>query len=146
MAGLSGELRCEGFIESSAFEKSKEELKRSTGLTDRQIDDRLEGLVWALLRDPSAVSRRIGNLNLWVAVTTVGIPLLRVYIRPRAGTARECEWVSSGGRHLMCTCIVMTPKPCAQHGFRGNYQVLYQRLAVRNAQYSERNGIGGNHG
>jgi hypothetical protein len=47
MAGLSGELRCEGFIESSTFERARTELKRSTGLTDRQIDDRLEGLVWA---------------------------------------------------------------------------------------------------
>lgn len=46
----------------------------------------------------------------------------------------------------MCMCIVMTPKPCAQHGFRGNYQAPYKRLAVRNAQYSERNGIGGNNG
>lgn len=93
MAGLSGELRCEGFIESSAFARSKDELKRGTGLTDRQIDYRLEGLVWALLREPSAVSEQVRDLNLWVAVTTVGIPLLRVYIRPRAGTASECEWV-----------------------------------------------------
>jgi hypothetical protein len=93
MAGLNGELRCEGFVESSTFQRSKDELKRSTGLTDRQIDDRLEGLVWALLREPSAVSVRVRNRNLWVAVTTVGIPLLRVYIRPRAGTAGECEWV-----------------------------------------------------
>lgn len=93
MAGLSGELRCEGFIESSTFERSKDELKRDTGLTDRQIDYRLEGLVWALLREPSAVSEQVRDLNLWVAVTTVGIPLLRVYIRTRAGTASECEWV-----------------------------------------------------
>ena len=93
MAGLSGELRCEGFIESSEFERSKDELKHSTGLTDYQIDARLEGLVWALLRESSAVSERVRDLNLWVAVTTVGIPLLRVYIRPRAGTASECEWV-----------------------------------------------------
>jgi hypothetical protein len=93
MAGLSGGLRCEGFIESSTFERSKDELKRGTDLTDRQIDYRLEGLVWALLREPSAVSEQVRDLNLWVAVTTVGIPLLRVYIRPRAGTASECEWV-----------------------------------------------------
>ncbi len=42
MAGLSSELRCEGFIESDTFEKSRDELKRNTGLTDRQIDDRLD--------------------------------------------------------------------------------------------------------
>lgn len=93
MAGLSGELRCEGFIESSTFERSKDEPKRGTGLTDRQSDYRPEGLVWALLREPSAISEQVRDLNLWVAVTTVGIPLLRVYIRPRAGTASECEWV-----------------------------------------------------
>jgi hypothetical protein len=93
MAGLSGELRCEGFIESSTFERSRAELKRSTGLTDRQIDDRLEGLVWALLREPSAVAEQVGHRHLWVAVTTVGIPLLRVYLRPRAGTGTECELV-----------------------------------------------------
>lgn len=93
MAGHSGELRCEGFIESSTFEGSKDELKRSTGLTDRQIDDRLEGLVWALLREPSAVSKQVRNLNLWVAVTPVGIPQLHVYLRPRTGTGNECEWV-----------------------------------------------------
>jgi hypothetical protein len=79
MTGLSGELRCEGFIEADEFEKSKDELKQSTGLTDRQIDDRLEALVWALLREPSAVARRVGSRNLWVAVTTVGAPLLRVH-------------------------------------------------------------------
>lgn len=83
MAGLSGELRCDGFIESSAFQKSKDELKRNTGLTDRQIDDRLEGLVWALLREPSAVSERVGNRNLWVAVTPVGYPN-SAYISSRA--------------------------------------------------------------
>jgi hypothetical protein len=93
MAGLSGELRCEGFIESDEFEKSKDELKQGTGLTDRQIDDRLEGLVWALLREPSAVSQRVRSLNLWVAAITVGVPLLHVYIRPRAGSITECEWV-----------------------------------------------------
>ena len=49
--------------------------------------------MWALLREPSAVSQRVRSLNLWAAVTTVGVPLLRVYIRPRAGTMTECEWV-----------------------------------------------------
>jgi hypothetical protein len=93
MAGLSGELRCEGFIEADGFEKSKDELKQATGLTDRQIDDRLDALVWALLREPSAVATRVRSLNLWVAVTPVGIPQLRVYLRPRSNTGCECEWV-----------------------------------------------------
>ena len=93
MAGTSGELRCEGFVESHEFEQSKEELKRGLGLTDREVDDRLESLVWALLREPSAVSKRVRSRNLWVAVTTEEIPLLRVYLRPRAGHGGECEWL-----------------------------------------------------
>jgi hypothetical protein len=93
MDGPRDELRCAGIIESAEFERSKNELKRATGLTDRQIDDRLEALVWALLREPAAVSERIGSRNLWVAVTTVGAPLLRVYFRPRTGTDLECEWL-----------------------------------------------------
>jgi hypothetical protein len=93
MAGFSAELRCEGFIESEPFDRSREELKRTTGLTDRQIDDRLEGLVWALLRVPSAVAERIPNRNLWVAVTTFEAPLLRIYLRPRPGSPTEAEWL-----------------------------------------------------
>ncbi len=93
MAGLSGELRCEGFIESDTFTKSKDELKRGTGLTDRQIDDRVEALVWALLREPLAVARRVGSRNLWAAETPVGVPVLVVYLRPRGGSMAECEWV-----------------------------------------------------
>jgi|ERR1700733_525636 hypothetical protein len=93
MAGLSGELRCEGFIESDTFEKSRDELKRDSGLSDRQIDDRLEGLVWALLREPSAVAQQVGARNLWAAETPVGVPVLIVYLRPRSGTVTECEWL-----------------------------------------------------
>jgi hypothetical protein len=93
MAGHSRELRCEGFIEHDSFEKSKDELKRSTGLTDRQIDDRLEGLVWALQREPAAVAKQVPGRNLWVAATTAGVPLLRVYLRSRPDTTAECEWL-----------------------------------------------------
>jgi hypothetical protein len=93
MAGLSGELRCDGFIESDTFTKSKDELKHGAGLTDRQIDDRIEALVWALLREPSAVARRVGSRNLWAAETRVGVPVLVVYLRPRVGSATECEWI-----------------------------------------------------
>jgi hypothetical protein len=93
MAGFSSELRCEGFIESDTFTKSKDELKRAAGLTDRQIDDRVEALVWALLREPSAVARRVGSRNLWAAETPVGVPVLVVYLRPRVASMAECEWV-----------------------------------------------------
>ena len=95
MAGASSELRCEGFIETREFERSKDELKRDTGLTDRQIDFRLEGLLWALSRDPALVAERIPDRNLWVAATNRGVPLLRVFLRPRAGASSESElmWI-----------------------------------------------------
>lgn len=95
MAGTSSELRCEGFIASDTFERSKEDLKRSAGLTDRQLDARLDGLEWALRRDPAVAATRVRNLNLWTAVTPAGIPPLRVYLRPRPGVPNECElmWI-----------------------------------------------------
>lgn len=43
-------LTCAGFVESPTFEKSKYDLIGETGLTSRQIDNRLEALVWALAR------------------------------------------------------------------------------------------------
>jgi hypothetical protein len=94
MAGTS-ELRCEGFIETSEFERSKEELKRTANLTDRQIDQRLDGLLWALRRDSTAVAHRVENRNLWVAAIPRGIPPLRIYLRPRADVPTECEllWI-----------------------------------------------------
>jgi hypothetical protein len=89
------ELRCEGFVETREFEESKADLKRIASLTDRQIDYRLEGLLWALRRDPATVAQRVGSRNLWVAVTSRGIPLLRIYLRPRADLPTECEllWI-----------------------------------------------------
>ncbi|HEY2283015.1 MAG TPA: hypothetical protein VGH60_05630 [Solirubrobacteraceae bacterium] len=95
MAGTSGEFLCEGFVETREFEESKDELKRSTGLTDRQIDFRLEGLLWALRREPAFVAERIPNRNLWVATTNRGVPLLRIFLRPREERPTECElmWI-----------------------------------------------------
>ena len=94
MAGPS-QLRCEGFIESDGFEQSKGALRARFGLTDEQIDDRLEGLLWALRRDPTTVSERVRSLNLWVAVTERGIPPLRVFLRPRTDVPTEAElmWI-----------------------------------------------------
>jgi len=95
MAGTSSELRCAGFIASDTFERSKEDLKRSANLTDRQVDDRLDALEWALRRDPDVTATRVRNLSLWTAVTPVGIPPLRIYLRPRPDVPSECElmWV-----------------------------------------------------
>jgi hypothetical protein len=94
MAGTSRLLLCDGFIESEGFESSKEDLKALTGLTDEQIDDRLEALIWEIRRDASANTRRIGE-NLWVAVIPRGIPSLRIYLCPRPGAQAECEllWI-----------------------------------------------------
>ena len=92
MAGTSP-LVCSGFIESDTFRQSKELLKQLLELTDRDIDDRLEGLIWALQRDSALLAERIPNRNLWVAVTDH--PRLRIYLRPRADVADECEllWI-----------------------------------------------------
>ncbi len=89
MGGTSG-LVCRGFIETETYSKSRQLLE----LSDRQIDDRLEALIWALTRDPDEASR-VGSRNLWVAVTPGGIPPLRIYLRPRAAVPGECEllWI-----------------------------------------------------
>jgi len=91
MAGTS--LRCKGFVETETFEQSKADLKAETGLTDEEIDDRLEAVVWALRRDAEEVAERVPGRNLWVAVTERGLPELRVYLRPRRDKPEEAEWL-----------------------------------------------------
>ena len=93
MAGIRP-LVCHGFIETETFRQAKERLKSVAGLMDREIDDRLEALVWAFQHDPDPsipLARRIGERNLWVSRTDY--PYLRVYLRPRAEVADECEWL-----------------------------------------------------
>lgn len=95
MAGSSS-LVCQGFIEGEGFTSSKDDLKVTSGLTDRQIDDRLSALLWALRRDPEANAGRVPTRrNLWVAVIPRGIPPLRIFLRPRPGVPDECElmWI-----------------------------------------------------
>lgn len=96
MAGTKP-LTCNGFIESSDFAKSKEELMADTGLTAREIDDRVEALVWALKHgdheEPEAAVRKVPGRNLWAAILPRGIPPLRIYLRPRADVDGECEWL-----------------------------------------------------
>jgi hypothetical protein len=95
MAG-SSQLVCRGFTETETFARSKAELKELTGLSDRQIDARLEALLWALVRggDPALVQQVPGR-KLWVAVTLGGIPPLRIYLRPSSDPAEECDllWI-----------------------------------------------------
>ncbi len=92
MAGTSP-LLCQGFIEGDGFERSKEHLKQLFDLSDRDVDDRLDALLWALRRSAGPNVRRIPGRNLWVAVIPRGIPPLRVYLRPRPGVPTECELV-----------------------------------------------------
>jgi len=104
MAGTKP-LACTGFIEADSFTWSKGELMRETGMTEHQVDDRLEALVWALLRsgsdDGDAAVSKVPERNLWVAVIPGGIPPLRVYLRPRVDVAGECEWMWIERRDLM---------------------------------------------
>lgn len=97
MGGISP-LLCKGFIESPSFEQSKGELMAETGLSPREIDDRLEALVWALSRgededETGAYLAQVPGRNLWVAVIPRGVPPLHVYLRPRPDGAGECEWL-----------------------------------------------------
>lgn len=103
MAGTRlGVLTCKGFIEAESFERSKAELMNETGMTPREIDDRVEALAWALARfggrdaEVEAMEvtiQQVPNRNLWAAVIPRGIPPLRLYLRPRAEVAGECEWL-----------------------------------------------------
>jgi hypothetical protein len=92
--GREPQLVCLGFIESETFKKSRHRLKQWLVLTDRDIDERLEGLIWGLPRDSEGLlARKVGKRNLWVAVTDH--PHLRVYMRPRVDVPDECEllWI-----------------------------------------------------
>jgi hypothetical protein len=103
MAGIRPNLLvCKGFIEAESFERSKAELMQETGLTPREVDDRVEAVVWALARVEGADAEReaaeitvqpVPNRNLWAAVIPRGIPPLRLYLRPRSDVAGECEWL-----------------------------------------------------
>jgi hypothetical protein len=90
-------LVCRGFIESEGFTHSKERLKQLLEWTDRDVDDRLEALIWAFQHDPdpeeAPLTKRVGSRNLWVARTDH--PHLRVYMRPRPDVEDECElmWI-----------------------------------------------------
>jgi len=89
-------LTCAGFVESPTFEKSKYDLMGETGLTARQIDARLEALVWALARvgeEADAVVTQVPNSDMWVAVIPRGVPPLHVYLRPRPDAPEQCEWL-----------------------------------------------------
>lgn len=103
MAGTRlGLLTCKGFIESEDFERSKAELMRETGMTPREVDDRVEALVWALVRlegrdaeiEAAEITvQQVPNRQLWAAVIPRGVPPLRLYLRPRREVAGECEWM-----------------------------------------------------
>jgi hypothetical protein len=54
------------------------------GLTDRDIDDRLDSLIWGLNHDAQYLAERVGQRILWVAVTDW--PPLRIFMRPSPDT------------------------------------------------------------
>lgn len=103
MAGTRlGLLTCKGFIEAESFETSKAELMQETGLSPREVDDRVEALVWALARfggrdaeiEAAEITvKQVPNRLLWAAVIPKGIPALRLYLRPRREVPDECEWL-----------------------------------------------------
>lgn len=84
---------CSGFVETETYRRSKELLKERLELTDRDVDDRLEALIWALRHDAELVAKRIPGRDLWVAVTDH--PHLRIFLRPRTDVETECEllWI-----------------------------------------------------
>lgn len=90
-------LVCHGFLETDVFKKSKERLKQLLEWTDRDVDDRLDALVWAFQHDPdpdaAPLTRHVPGRNFWVARTDH--PYLRVYLRPRGDVENECEllWI-----------------------------------------------------
>jgi hypothetical protein len=92
MDGASG-LVCHGFQATEGFDKSRADLQTLLELSDREVEDRLEALEWALARDPATIADKIPGRNLWVAVTPEGIPPLRVFLRPRADVSNECEYL-----------------------------------------------------
>lgn len=59
------------------------------------MDDRLGSLLWALRHDAEQTAERVPGRNLWVAVTERGVPRLRIYLRPLAGSSDQCEllWI-----------------------------------------------------
>ena len=91
MAGIS--LLCNEFVESGSFQRSKTDLKAETGLSDQEIDDRLEALVWALRRNSQEAAERIPDRNLWVAIVEGGIPELRVYLKQNDENPELAEWL-----------------------------------------------------
>lgn len=114
MAGTS-QLVCRGFIETPTFEKSKAHLQELHGLTDREVDNRIEALIWALARggDPALAQRIPTRRNLWVAVTPGGIPPLRIYLRPRATCRKNANY--SGSRNG-CMAPDRSRQPSEPHG------------------------------
>jgi hypothetical protein len=95
MAGTSP-LSCGTFVETDTYARSKQDLMERLELTARDVDDRLDALIWALYRDSTLVAEQVGARNLWVAVTDY--PRLRVYLRPRSDVQGECEllWIEEG--------------------------------------------------
>lgn len=99
MAGTS-RLRCGGFIEADTLAGSigllrAELAHRGESISDREIDDRIEAMQWALNRGDIENLAPVGTRQLWVYVIPRGYPQLRVFLRPRREVPDECEilWI-----------------------------------------------------
>ena len=95
MVGTSP-LVCREFVETDDYARSRADLIKQTGLTIEQIDDRVSALEWALARgdnDEEGSVVPVPNRDIWVAVLPVGIPPLRLYLRPCRSTEHRCEWL-----------------------------------------------------
>ena len=86
-------LVCRGFEESDIFMQARADLMEALGLSIRDIDERVEALEWALVRDVEAVAEQVPGLNLWVAVTPRGLPPLRLYVKPHSSDNAKCVWL-----------------------------------------------------
>jgi hypothetical protein len=86
-------LVCRGFEESDIFIQARAELMATLGLSLREIDDRLEAVEWALVRDVDEVAEQVPGLNLWVALIPRGLPPLRVYFKPHTSEEAKCVWM-----------------------------------------------------
>lgn len=63
------------------------------GLTHEDVDDRMKALEDALRRSVTETARRVPGRNLWVAAAPVGMPPMRVYLRPRPDVPDQAEWM-----------------------------------------------------
>jgi hypothetical protein len=93
MAGSPLQLLCNEFVETDGFVQSRAIVMVQHDLSVRDVDDRLEALIWGMNHDADFLAEQVPGRNLWVAMTDW--PRLRVFIRPSPDVLAECEllWI-----------------------------------------------------